>query len=130
MFKNNEVFSGSSVDDLHAAKQFYGDVLGFEIHEFGEMGFGLKFAGGGEHFFYPKEDHQPATFTVLNFKVDDIDAAVKQLKEKGVQFEQYHREDLPQDADGVMRGLSADMGPDIAWLKDPAGNVLSIVQEV
>lgn len=130
MFKNSAVFSGFSVNDLDAARQFYGEVLGLEIHEFGDgMGFGLKFANGGEHFVYPKADHEAATFTVLNFKVDNIDEAIASLKEKGIQFEHYHRDDLPQDESGVLRGLSHDMGPDIAWFKDPAGNVLSVMQE-
>lgn len=129
MFKKNDVFSGSSVDDLAKAKSFYGEVLGFEITEYNDMGFGLQFVNGGRHFFYEKSDHQPAAFTILNFEVDDIDAAMNALKEKGVQFELYHNDELPQDSEGVLRGLTAGMGPDIAWFKDPAGNVLSVLQE-
>ncbi len=80
-------------------------------------------------FIYPKVDHQPATFTVLNFVVDDIDAEMESLKQRGVQFIHYQNKHLPQDKQGVLRGLQENMGPDIAWFKDPAGNVLAIVQE-
>jgi catechol 2,3-dioxygenase-like lactoylglutathione lyase family enzyme len=130
MFKSKTIFSSSSVNDLAKAEVFYGETLGFEIHERGEMGFGLRFANGGQHFIYPKKDHQPASFTVLNLVVDNIADAMHALKDKGVQFEQY---DLgggaKTDEQGVLRGLSVGMGPDIAWFKDPAGNVLSVLQE-
>ena len=130
MFEHAKTFSSFSVDDLVKAMSFYRDVLDFEVREEGDMGFGFTLADGGRHFIYPKEDHQPATFTVLNFVVDDLDKTMNELKEKGIQFEQY---DLGggarTDENGVLRGLSVGMGPDIAWFKDPAGNVLSILQE-
>lgn len=129
MFKGSNVFSGFSADDIEKAKAFYGETLGLEIHEQGDMGFGLQFANGGLHFVYPKDNHQPATFTALNFPVENIDEAMEKLAERGITFEFYNDENLPQDEKGVLRGLSAGMGPDIAWFKDPAGNVLSVLQE-
>ena len=119
MFGDVHAFSGFSVDDLFAAKQFYGDTLGLEVEEQPE-GLRLLLAGGGRVFIYPKEDHAPATFTVLNFPVDDIDKAVGQLADVGVSFERYP----DTDANGINR----DMGPPIAWFKDPAGNFLSVLQ--
>ena len=89
-------------------------------------GLGLRFPNGGRVFIYPKDDHQPATFTVLNFPVDDLDAAVDDLTAKGVTFERY--EGMPHDAKGIVRSPSPDMGPDIAWFKDPAGNILSVLR--
>lgn len=131
MFKNADVFSGFSVDDLDKARRFYGEVLGFEVVDEGDdMGLHLRFANGGRHFIYPKDDHRPATFTVLNFPVDDLKQAMDALRDKGVQFEHL---DLgggaKTDEEGVLRGLSVNMGPDIAWFKDPAGNVLAVLQE-
>ena len=93
------------------------------------MGLNLHLPGGRSQFIYAKDDHQPATHTILNFVVDDIDDALDDLESKGVRFEQYHREDLRQDEGGVARGRSAGMGPDIAWFTDPAGNVLSVMQK-
>lgn len=122
-------FSGFSVDDLPKAKEFYDKKLGLEIQEQGDMGFTLRLKGDSSVFIYPKVDHQPATFTVLNFVVDDIDATMESMKNQGVQFVHYHNKHLPQDEQGVLRGLQENMGPDIAWFKDPAGNVLSVLQE-
>ena len=122
MFKNSPAFSGFSVNDLDAAKAFYADTLGLDVVE-EPAGLGLKFANGGQVFLYPKEDHAPATFTVLNFPVDDIDAATDGLAERGVTFD--HNE--MTDEKGVMRGRSLQMGPDIAWFTDPAGNILAVM---
>jgi catechol 2,3-dioxygenase-like lactoylglutathione lyase family enzyme len=124
MFKNSEAFSSFSVDDIAAAKQFYGDTLGVAVREQPE-GLGLEIAGGGKVFLYPKEDHAPATFTVLNFQVDDVDATVAALKAKGVRFEHYDDEHLKTDSEGIARGPH---GPTIAWFKDPAGNILSVLK--
>jgi len=122
MFKDSKAFSGYSANDIPAAKQFYGETLGLNVTD--EMGgLGLHLAGGGEVFIYPKDDHEPATFTVLNFAVDDIEAAVDRLTEAGVAFERY--DGFDQDDKGIARG---DEGPAIAWFKDPAGNILSVLQ--
>ena len=123
MFENTRAFSGFSVDDIGAAKRFYGDTLGLNVTE-EEMGLlGLHIAGGTEIMVYPKENHEPATFTILNFPVDDIDAAVDDLTTKGVAFERY--DGFEQDEKGIAR----DGGPQIAWFKDPAGNILSVLQD-
>jgi predicted enzyme related to lactoylglutathione lyase len=120
----SRAFSGFSVDDMEAAKQFYGETLGLRLSD-GEMGITeLHLAGGGEAIIYPKPDHQPATFTILNFPVEDIDATVDALTERGVRFERYEGTDLETDEKGIFRGE----GPVIAWFKDPAGNVLSVIQ--
>lgn len=130
MFKNTKAFSSFSVDDIEKAKSFYSETLGLESSDGGMGTLSLHVSEGSEIVIYPKgEDHEPASFTVLNFRVDDIDAAVEALTGKGVQFEHYENEELPQDEKGVLRGLSAGMGPDIAWFKDPAGNILSVLQE-
>ena len=122
MFKDSKAFSGYSSNDIPAAKQFYGETLGLNVTD--EMGgLGLHLTGGGEVFIYPKEDHVPATFTVLNFPVDDIGAAVDKLAAAGVAFERY--DGFDQDEKGIARG---DEGPAIAWFKDPAGNILSVLQ--
>ncbi len=124
MFKDTKAFSGFSVDDVPRAKQFYGETLGLNVSD--EMGgLGLHLGGGGEVFVYPKDDHTAASFTVLNFPVDDIDAAVDRLTEAGVRFEQYDGE-LQTDEKGIAR--SSGEGPTIAWFKDPAGNVLSVLE--
>lgn len=124
MFKNNHAFSGFSVNDFGAAKEFYGSVLGVEITQ-DEMGLTLKLAGGNDVFIYQKDTHTPASFTILNFVVDDVDAAVDELARKGVVFERYPN---MTDKKGIARGIAHHMGPDIAWFKDPAGNVLSVLQ--
>jgi len=123
-----EIFSGFSVDDIPAAKAFYGETLGLRISD-GDMGnLDLELPAGGHVFIYPKEDHTPATFTILNLVVDDIDAAVDELNAKGVATAIYDDPQLPTDEKGVLRGRSVDQGPDIAWFRDPAGNVLSVLQ--
>lgn len=123
MFKDIKAFSGFSVNDLATAKKFYGETLGISIKEIPE-GLILQIAGGNGTFIYPKPDHTPATFTILNFPVDDIDQAVEALKSKGIVFEHYEG---MTDADGIARGIANKQGPDIAWFKDPAGNILSIL---
>ena len=125
MFKDNHAFSGFSVSDQAAAKEFYAEKLGLEVTQ-NEMGLMLKIAGGNGIFVYPKDNHTPATYTILNFPVDDIDETVEALKAKGVTFEQYEG---MTDEKGIARGLSANRGPDIAWFKDPAGNILSVLQD-
>jgi catechol 2,3-dioxygenase-like lactoylglutathione lyase family enzyme len=126
MLKSNAVFSGFSVSDLSAAKQFYTEILGLELED-ETMGLKLRLPEGGSLFIYPKDDHQPANFTILNFVVENVDQAVDELIDQGVQFEHYD-EGIKTDEKGIARGLAANMGPDIAWFKDPAGNILSILQ--
>ena len=125
---NNAIttFGGFSVDSMEKAKEFYIGVLGLKIED-ETMGLQLELPGGGKLFVYQKDDHQPATFTVLNFVVDDIDQAIDDLVEKGVTFEIYDSMPAPQDEKGVLRGKAANQGPDIAWFKDPAGNILSVL---
>jgi len=126
MFKNTKAFSGFSVNDLQKAKEFYGKTLGLEITE-GIMGIiTLHLSGGGEVIIYPKPNHEPATFTVLNFVVPDVDKAVDKLISAGITFEQYG-EPIKTDEKGITRGNGH--GPDIAWFKDPAGNILSVIQD-
>jgi catechol 2,3-dioxygenase-like lactoylglutathione lyase family enzyme len=123
MFKDTKAFSTFSVDDVPRAKQFYAETLGLNVSE--EMGgLGLHLGGGGDVFVYPKDNHTPATFTVLNFPVDDIEDAVDRLTNAGVRFERYEG-DLETDEKGIHRGE----GPTIAWFKDPAGNILSVLAE-
>lgn len=126
MFEVKVSFSGFSVDDLAKAREFYAETLGLNVADDEGMGLMLDLPGG-RVFVYPKEDHRPATFTVLNFAVDDIDEAMEELTSRGVRFEHY--DDMPVDEKGVLRGISAHRGPDIAWFKDPAGNILSVLQE-
>jgi catechol 2,3-dioxygenase-like lactoylglutathione lyase family enzyme len=121
MFTNSKAFSGFAVDDLPKARAFYGEVLGLETSEAHGL-LTLHLAGDRDTLVYPKPNHIPATYTILNFPVDDIDAAVDELSSRGVQFERY--EGMNQDEKGIMRGE----GPDIAWFKDPAGNILSVLQ--
>ncbi len=127
MFKAQAAFSGISVNDLDAAKQFYTQTLGLVLDD-ETMGLQFKLPNGGGLFVYPKPNHQPATFTVLNFVVENIDEAVSELTKSGVGFERY--DDMPggQDEKGIARGLAAHQGPDIAWFKDPAGNILAVLQ--
>jgi predicted enzyme related to lactoylglutathione lyase len=126
MFNPTATFSGFSVDDLAKAKAFYTDVLGLKAEEM-MGGLHVQLSGGQAAFAYVKPDHQPATYTMLNFVVNDIDAAVDELAKRGVVFEQY--DGFNQDEKGIARGIAADMGPDIAWFKDPAGNILAVLQE-
>jgi catechol 2,3-dioxygenase-like lactoylglutathione lyase family enzyme len=123
MFRDSKAFSSYSVKDLQRAKEFYTKILGLEVRDSPE-GLGLQLAGGGSVFLYPKPNHEPASFTVLNFRVDDVEKAVDGLVAKGVRFEQYDLPDLKTDAKGIARGN----GPTIAWFKDPDGNILSVVQ--
>jgi catechol 2,3-dioxygenase-like lactoylglutathione lyase family enzyme len=121
MFTNTKAFSGFAVDDIDAAREFYGETLGLEVSE--ENGLlTLQIAGERPTLVYPKEGHTPADYTILNFPVDDIDAAVDQLTDRGVELERY--DGFGQDERGIMR----DQGPPIAWFKDPAGNVLAVLQ--
>lgn len=127
MFKDTKAFSGFSVNDLQKAKEFYGGTLGISVSE-GKMGIlTLNIAGGPKIIIYPKPDHQPAVFTILNFPVADIDKAVDELISKGITFEQYDFGEIKTDEKGIMR--SDGRGPDIAWFKDPAGNILSVLKE-
>lgn len=126
MFKVNNVFSGFSVNDLIKAKEFYTNTLGLKLVD-ESMGLTLQLPGGGSVFIYFKEEHSPASFTILNFAVDKIDDAVNELISKGVKFEHYD-EGIKTDEKGIARGISQNMGPDIAWFKDPAGNIISVLQ--
>ena len=119
MFRDTPAFSGFSTNDIELAKEFYGSILGLEVSEMNGM-LEMKLGSGGTVLAYPKENHEPATFTILNFPVDDIDKAVDELSSRGVSFERY--EDFEQDEKGIARSE----GPDIAWFKDPAGNILSV----
>lgn len=124
MLSENKAFSSFSVDDTQKAKAFYQEKLGLKVSD-GEMGtLVLRIAGDSRVIIYPKDNHEPATFTVLNFPVDDVEQAVDQLIAKGITFEQYGG-DLKTDSKGIFRGE----GPQIAWFKDPAGNILSVVEE-
>jgi predicted enzyme related to lactoylglutathione lyase len=129
MLAQAEAFSGFAVPDIAAAQKFYGETLGIDIDsdnaEYGLLT--LRLAGGRDTIMYVKPDHQPATYTILNFRVDDIDSVVDGLAARGVEFERY--EDFEQDERGIMRGRAAGRGPDIAWFTDPAGNILSVLQE-
>ena len=122
MLKDAPAFSGFSSNDIAAAKAFYGDTLGLDVSEDNGL-LNLRFAGGGRGIIYPKPSHEPATFTVLNFPVDEIEAAVDGLVARGVVFERY--DGLNQDERGIARDAQ---GPAIAWFKDPAGNILSVLE--
>ena len=130
MFKDTKAFSSFSVDDLAKAKEFYGGTLGLKVTEVSEMNLlQLELAGGGRVMVYPKDDHAPATFTVLNFSVGDIDEAVDALTDRGVTFEKYDSGMIKTDEKGIARGEDSGQGPQIAWFKDPAGNILSVLIE-
>ena len=122
MFKDTKAFSGFSVNDLAAARAFYGETLGLEVSEDHGLMF-LHVAGGSRIVVYPKPDHVPAAFTILNFPVTDIDAAVDELAGRGVRFLRY--EGIETDERGISRGF----GPNIAWFNDPAGNILSVEEQ-
>ena len=123
MFESTQAFSGFAVKDLEEARRFYGDTLGMKVSE-GEMGFlRLHVEGGHDILVYPKPDHRAANYTILNFPVEDVGAAVDELAERGVEFERY--EGFDQDERGVLRG---DEGPAIAWFEDPSGNILSVIE--
>ena len=124
MLQDAKAFSGFAVDDLDKAEGFYRDTLGLKTTRDNEMGMlTLNLSGGRDVMIYPKDDFTPATYTILNFPVDDVDQIVIDLRDKGVTFEQY--EGFDQDEKGVARG---DQGPAIAWFKDPSGNILSILE--
>ena len=126
MFAPVTSFSGYSVNDLEQARTFYADTLGLPVEDaMGGLRVGMP--GGNKVYVYVKPDHQAATYTVCNFVVENIDESVADLAGKGIVFERY--EGMPQDDAGIMRGKAAQMGPDIAWFKDPAGNVLSVLQD-
>lgn len=126
MFRATEAFSGFSVDDIPAAERFYSETLGLDVSEEHGM-LTLHLAGGRDTLIYPKPDHVPATFTILNFPVDDIDRAVDELAERGVVFLRY--DGFPQDERGIARDPDGQGGPPIAWFTDPAGNILSVLEE-
>jgi len=120
MFDTTRAYSGFSVDDIAAARHFYGEVLGLEVSD--SSGFLEIRLGGASVFVYDKATHEPASFTILNFPVDDVDAAVDELIERGVDTRIYGDDEIRTDAKGIMRGH----GPDIAWFRDPAGNVIAV----
>jgi catechol 2,3-dioxygenase-like lactoylglutathione lyase family enzyme len=122
MLENSKAFSGFAVSDLEATKKFYGETLGLGVSEHNGL-LSLHLAGGRDVLIYPKPNHVPATYTILNFPVDDIDAAADELIERGVTFQRY--EGIEQDEKGIARSG----GPYIAWFTDPAGNVLSVLQD-
>jgi catechol 2,3-dioxygenase-like lactoylglutathione lyase family enzyme len=126
MFKNTKAFSGFSVSDTQKARVFYGQTLGLDVSEDPAMKglLHLRLAGGGEIMIYPKPDHTPATFTILNFPVDNVEKAVDELTRRGVRFERYDRANLKTDEKGIFHGG----GPKIAWFTDPAGNILSVLE--
>ena len=124
MFKNTKAFSSFSVNDIQKAKEFYGGTLGLEVLESDGM-LTLYIAGGTNILIYPKPNHTPATFTILNFPVDNVEDAVEELTKRGVRFEIYDMDELKTDEKGIFRGE----GPKIAWFKDPAGNILSVLEE-
>jgi catechol 2,3-dioxygenase-like lactoylglutathione lyase family enzyme len=121
MLGDTKAFSGIAVPDIEAARAFYADTLGIRVTEENGM-LTLHLDGGARPtLVYPKPDHEPATYTILNFPVEDVEAAVDELASRGVEFEKY--DGFGQDEKGIMRG----QGPDIAWFKDPAGNILSVI---
>lgn len=125
MLADSKAYSGFAVDDLDRAREFYGDTLGLGVEVLDEENglIALKLAGGRDVLAYRKDDHVPATYTILNFPVDDVEATVDGLAERGVSFERY--DEFPQDE----RGIVTEGGPRIAWFKDPAGNILSVMEE-
>jgi len=123
MLKNKSSFSSFSVNDIGKAKQFYNEILGLEVSEEMQGLLKLNLAGGSKVVIYPKPNHVPATFTILNFEVDDIEQVVDELNKLGVQFEKYNEPHLKTDEKGICRGT-----PLIAWFKDPAGNILSVIE--
>jgi catechol 2,3-dioxygenase-like lactoylglutathione lyase family enzyme len=122
MFANTPAFSGFAVDDIDTARRFYGETLGLNVTD-GPMGvLSLELAGDRPTMIYPKPDFTPATYTILNFPVEDVDAAVDELTARGVEMERY--DGFDQDEKGIMR----DNGPTIAWFRDPAGNILAVLE--
>ncbi len=127
MFNAKAAFSGFSVDDMAKAEKFYSSTLGLKVDS-SKMGLTLHLPGGATVYVYQKNNHEPATYTILNFVVDDIDKAVDELTKIGVQFEHYD-DGVKTDKKGIARGIAAKQGPDIAWFKDPAGNFISVLKE-
>ena len=127
MLSKSKAFSSFSVDDIQKARQFYSEILGLETDTPMDM-LSVKTNGNNDVFIYAKPNHQPATFTVLNFPVEDIDTAVDELTAKGIKFEQYGGP-IKTDAKGIFRSSSPEQGPQIAWFKDPAGNILSVLED-
>jgi predicted enzyme related to lactoylglutathione lyase len=125
MINLSKAFSGFSVDDLQKAKTFYGDLLGLEVRDHPMNMLELHTEGNAPIIIYPKKDHSPATFTILNFLVDHIEETVDELTEKGIEFEQYTGE-IKTDAKGISR---SEKGPNIAWFRDPSGNILSVLED-
>jgi predicted enzyme related to lactoylglutathione lyase len=123
MLTEGQAFSGFSVDDIQKAKEFYGHTLGLKVSESNGL-LRLHIAGGNDVLIYPKPNHAPATFTILNFPVEDVDKAVDELTKRGVRFEIYDLPGIKTDEKGIMRGN----GPTIAWFKDPAGNILAVLE--
>jgi catechol 2,3-dioxygenase-like lactoylglutathione lyase family enzyme len=126
MLRDSHAFSGFSVDDIPKAMAFYGETLGLKVSESHGL-MTLHLAGGKNVLVYPKGNHVPATYTVLNFPVDSVDEAVADLTKRGVRFEIYSDPDIRTDAKGICRGDGR--GPVIAWFKDPAGNILSVLED-
>ena len=124
MLNISKAFSSFSVNDIQKAKEFYGKTLGLELSSGPEGTLVVPLSGGTKALMYPKPNHQPATFTVLNFPVDSVEKAVDELGQRGVRFEVYNEPNLKTDARGISRGN----GPMIAWFKDPAGNILSVLE--
>jgi catechol 2,3-dioxygenase-like lactoylglutathione lyase family enzyme len=123
MFKNAKAFSGFSVDDIPAAREFYGTTLGLDVADVEDM-LDVTLGSGSHVLIYPKPNHELATYTILNFPVADVDAAVDDLASRGVAFELYDEPDLKTDEKGIFRG----QGPTIAWFRDPAGNILAVLE--
>ncbi|HET8736046.1 MAG TPA: VOC family protein [Pricia sp.] len=132
MLQKSKAFSSFSVSDTEKAREFYGETLGLDVSGVkGMEDYGLlelHFPNGQTVLIYPKENHEPATFTVLNFPVDNIDKTVDELTEKGVKFEHYGGE-IKTDEKGIARSDSPEKGPNVAWFKDPAGNILAVMEE-
>ena len=124
MLKNSNAFSGFSANDIAKEKEFYAGTLGLDVSEAHGI-LTLRLAGGNNVIIYPKPNHVPATFTVLNFPVENIDLTVDELTKRGVRFEQYDLPEIKTDKKGIKRGN----GPTVAWFKDPAGNILSVVEQ-
>ena len=122
MLSDSQAFSGFSVNDTQKARKFYGQTLGLDVSESNGL-LTLHLAGDNKVLIYPKPNHVPATFTILNFPVDNVDKAVDELTKRGVHFEIYNLPDIKTDEKGIMRGK----GPTVAWFKDPAGNILSVL---
>jgi catechol 2,3-dioxygenase-like lactoylglutathione lyase family enzyme len=124
MLNTNKAFSSFSVNDIQKAREFYGKTLGLKVDNGPEGTLVVPLSGDAKALMYPKANHQPASFTVLNFPVDNVEKAVEELSQRGVRFEVYDEPNLKTDARGIARGN----GPTIAWFKDPAGNILSVLE--